>query len=158
MRSLLAAALVFVALGSGGCVAIDGGSVEVEWKIFAADGRGVINDCSCADPAIAYVQLKLAGPPENPDQPDPCAGNASCRFSCGRNDGITPFFIPPGPYLMSIEPLGADGTVATDALVPNPLVGQVTKGLSHDLGAFAIQAPCALRCHGDDLTRVCAAD
>jgi len=158
MKFPLAAALMLGSLpllAGSGCVAIDGGSVEVEWTVFSADGRGVITDCACADPPIAYVQLKLGGPPDNPGQPDPCAGNAACRFSCGRNDGITPFFIPPGPYLMSIEPLTADGTAIAGAMVPDPLVGQVTKGLSHDLGAFAIQAPCALRCHGNDPTMAC---
>ena len=156
MKTKLSLAIaLLLASGAAGCVAIDGGSVEVEWTVFAADGRGVITDCACAEPPIAFVQLKLAGPPENPDQPDPCAGNLSCRFSCGRNDGTTPFFIPPGPYLMSIEPLAADGTPIAGDMVPDPLVGQVTKGLSHDLGAFAIQAPCATRCHGADLTTAC---
>jgi len=159
MKPSLAAALTLGSLsllaGAAGCVSIDGGSVEVAWTVFAADGRGVITDCACADPPIAFVQLKLGGPPENPAQADPCAGNTACRFACGRHDGITPFFIPPGPYLMSIEPLTADGMAIAGDMVPDPLVGQVTKGLSHDLGAFAIQAPCAMRCHGNDPTTAC---
>jgi len=159
MKCPLAATLTLGSLsllaGAAGCVSIDGGSVEVEWTVFAADGRGVITDCACAEPPIAYVQLKLGGPPDNPTQADPCAGNTACRFSCGRHDGITPFFIPAGPYLMSIEPLSADGLAIAGDMVPDPLVGQVTKGLSHDLGAFAIQAPCAMRCHGNDPTTAC---
>ena len=157
MKAVFAAALAFAFLGTG-CVAIDGGAVEVSWTIFAADGRGVINDCSCAEPGIASVQLKLAGPPGSESQVDPCQGTDACRFSCGRKTGSTPFIIPQGAYLMSIEPLTADGTLAAGAMVPDPIVSQVEKGVPDDLMAFEIQAPCALRCHGDDLTRACAAD
>src|SRR3569623_3694424 len=129
MQSPLAAVLRLgrSLLAGSGCVAIDGGSVEVEWTVFSADGRGVITACACADPPIAYVQLKLGGPPDSPSQPDPCAGNAACRLSCVRNDGITPFFIPPGPYLMSIEFGVADGSPMCCDMVPDSLVGEVSK-------------------------------
>ena len=157
MRSALTL-LALASLGLGACVEIDGGAVEVPWTVFAKDGRGAINDCSCADPAIAYVRLKLAGPPDAPTQPDPCDGVGACQFSCGRKIGATPFFIPPGSYLMSIEPVAADGTVAATAMVPDPVLRQVTKGEPSELDAFGIEAPCAPRCHGDDLTMACAAN
>jgi hypothetical protein len=152
--------LAFAALGSGftACVDIDGGAVEVPWTVFAKDGRGAINDCSCADPAITYVQLKLAGPPDDPTRADPCAGVTSCRFSCDRKIGATPFIIPPGTYLMSIQPVASDGTAVTTAMVPDPILRQVDKGAPTELDAFEIQAPCALRCHGDDLQMPCSAN
>ena len=140
------------------CVGIDGGAVEVPWTVFARDGRGTINDCACADPAIAFIQLKLGAPPETPAQADPCDGAIACRFSCGRKTGATPFIIPPGSYLMSIQPQLADGTPSLTTMVPDPILRQVVKGAPTELDAFEIQAPCAPQCHGADPTMPCAAN
>ena len=80
LEACWAALVALAALGPAGCVAIDGGSVEVEWTVFAADGRGVITDCACADPPIAYVQLKLGGAPHNTSQAETSPGNTPIRF------------------------------------------------------------------------------
>lgn len=150
--------LVLASVSVAACVQIDGGAVEVAWTVFAEDGRGTINDCACADPGIAFVQLRLAGPPDNPAQADPCENVAACRFSCGRDMGATPFIIPPGAYLVSIQPQLPDGTVSPTAMVPDPILSQVVKGVPAELGALEIQAPCAPRCHGADLGMPCAAN
>jgi hypothetical protein len=154
-RGLVVAA-TFAALGAGwtGCVEINGGAVEVPWTVFAADGRGAINDCSCADPAIAYVRLRLTAP----DGSDPCATTDACRFECHRKTGATPFMIAAGTYLMSIEPEGADGAPLSPALVsvPAPMTRQVVRGAPTELDAFDIEVACAASCHGDDVDQPCA--
>ena len=145
-------------LSAGGCVEIDGGAVEVPWTVFAADGRGAINDCSCTEPAITSIRLKLT--PADPAAPptDPCATAASCRFACDRKTGATSFMIPPGAYLMSIEPEGADGAPldAGVVMVPAPMVRQVARGAPTELDALEVVAPCAASCHGADVEQPCA--
>jgi hypothetical protein len=151
-------ALGVFGFAAAGCVDVRGGSIEVPWAIFAHDGRGVINDCSCADPTIAAVRLALAAPVGAPPVADPCEGVAGCQFACGRKIGATPFFIPPGSYQISIEPIGADGTpipmnlVATTSSMP----AQVVFGQPSELDAFEIDAACAPSCHGDDITVPCS--
>jgi hypothetical protein len=150
--------LVFVAawlaLTGVACVDINGGAVEVPWIVFARDGRGAINDCACATPAIQSVRLKLEPAGANATPADPCAEASSCVFSCGRKIGSTPFMVPPGDYLMSIEPLGTDGLVIPEDAVPAPVLRRVQKGAPTELDAFEIQAPCG--CHGDDVQAPCA--
>lgn len=151
MKSVLAC--VVLALMGVACVDINGGAVEVAWIVFARDGRGAINDCSCAAPAIQSVRLKLDPAGTNTTPTDPCTGVAACVFSCGRKTGATPFVVPPGDYLMSIEPLGTDGLVIPEDAVPAPVLRQVQKGAPTELDAFEINAPCG--CHGDDVQVPC---
>jgi len=155
-RAAPLASLVLWAAATAGCVSIDGGTVEVAWTIFAADARGSINDCSCADPAIAHVRLRLAPPLEVPEQADPCETDPSCVFSCGRKAGATHFTIPAASYLMSIEPVDADGTAIAADRVPAPILMGVTKGQHTDLGALEIVAPCAATCNGGDILAPCS--
>ena len=147
-----------IAGGTGGCVEINGGAVEVPWTVFAEDGRGAINDCNCTEPAIMFVRLKLEAPLGAPDQPDPCAGSAACRFSCQRKTGATPFMIPPGTYQMSIEPETADGLPIDPGLVmvPAPITRDVVRGAAAELDALQITAPCAVSCSGGDMTKACS--
>jgi len=143
-----------LALLDGACVDINGGAVEVPWIVFARDGRGAINDCSCAAPVIESVRLKLDPAGANTGSADPCEGVGACVFACGRKTGATPFMVPPGDYLMSIEPLGTDGQVIPEDTVPAPVLRRVVKGAPTELDAFEIQAPCG--CHGDDVQVPCA--
>lgn len=138
---------------------INGGAAEVAWTVFAADGRGAINDCACTEPPIAFVRLKLEAPLESPGQPDPCAGSLACRFACERKTGATPFVIPPGKYQISIEPETADGVAIDPALirVPAPSEREVVRGAAAELDALEIEAPCAVRCQGGDMTKACSA-
>src|SRR6185503_17984914 len=85
------------ALGAAGCVRIEGGAVEVSWVVHSPEGQA-INDCGCASPAIASVQLNLRavdGSGQFPD-PMPCPHGADCTFPCQRQTGSTLFDIAPG--------------------------------------------------------------
>ena len=152
------AVMATIAGATQGCVEINGGAVEVPWTVFAEDGRGAINDCNCTEPAIMYVRLKLEAPLGAPDQPDPCAGSAACRFSCQRKTGATPFMIPPGTYQLSIEPETADGLPIDPGLVmvPAPITREVVRGAAAELDALQITAPCAVSCSGGDMTKACS--
>jgi hypothetical protein len=140
---------------SAGCVSVNGGAVEVAWMIFARDGRA-ITDCACADPAIAYVRLNLVSD-SDPDS-QPCAGLDSCRFSCGRQVGATPFMIAPGQYLMSLVPIGSDGVDLPSGSVesPAPESRSVVLGQPTELEAFMLKANCASRCNSSDVNLPCA--
>jgi hypothetical protein len=160
--------LGLVALGAiAGCVDVNGGAVEVAWAVFARDGRA-INDCSCAalssdvsssEPrvGIAYVRLNVVSDP-TPDS-QPCAGKDSCRFACNRKVGATPFMIPPGRYLMSLVPVGADGNdiAATEVKAPPPISRFVVTGQPTELEAFMLEAAnCASACNVGGITNACA--
>ena len=151
LRGAVGALGALAVLGTG-CVDVSGGAVEFPWAIFARDGRA-ITDCACADPPIAYVALALVS---EADGSDPCAFAASCRFTCGRKIGATPFFIPPGSYQMSIVPM--DGTLnvlPTVDTVP-PVVREVARGQPTELDAFMLTASCADRCNGGSPTQPCS--
>jgi len=85
------------------------------------------------------------------------SSSAACRFDCQRKTGATPFMVPPGTYQMSIVPETADGLPIDPGLVmvPAPITRDVVRGAAAELDALQITAPCALRCHGDDMTQAC---
>lgn len=157
-------ALIAMMGGAAGCVDIDGGAVEVSWAIFSRDGRA-INDCACASPRVSFVRLHLESVTDSALQP--CAGVNACRFSCGRKTGATPFMIPPGQYLMSLVPLGTDGTdiaAATTTQDPRPSVQRpapqwrsVVRGQPTQLEAFMLEADCESRCRGAEIFAACTA-
>ena len=146
-------AILFQALLLGGasCVAIDGGAVEASWVVRTPDGHG-IEDCACADPAIARIRFRVVGP----DGVDRCAGKASCGFSCARRSGATAFDIPPGSYAISLVPsdgAGVDLTriAAGQRAVQVPvaaLTRDVVHGQTTELEAFQVVAACADSCGG----------
>jgi hypothetical protein len=149
-------ALLFSALS---CVSIDGGAVEASWVVVTHDGR-VISECSCACPPIAKIRMQLVPVAGGAD---PCAGRASCEFSCGVQSGATRFDIPPGSYAITLVPVGADGSdipagaVDTCSAGPgaDPVVREVVSGRVTGLDAMTVLADCAPECGGSDNTKVC---
>jgi hypothetical protein len=159
MRNPLAA-LAIVASLIPACVKINGGAVEISWVVISPSGSG-INDCSCADPAIAKVRLVLRGKGGTIDGATPCAGKAQCDFPCQNQTGATQFDIPPtGPgesYKVSVVAVGNDGleipqTEIMTPSTPDPLLLQVTEGQPTEVDAFTLMAPCSPACSGN----VCA--
>jgi len=59
LRTLIAAMGCLFGTAVGGCVQIQGGSVEVSWVVHA-NGRA-ITDCGCSDPVIDKVRIELVG-------------------------------------------------------------------------------------------------
>ena len=154
--SILVAALAFPIFA--GCVRIDGGAVEVSWVVRSTDGRA-ITDCSCSDPPIAAVRLKLVGIGGDIAGTTPCDGQPQCQFACQRQTGATPFDIretqPGEMYEISVVAVGADGMDLTRVITPAPILRSVTRGEPTELEAFLLETQCAMECAGMNTSGVC---
>jgi hypothetical protein len=146
--------IVFLAVAAAAvsCVSIDGGAVEASWVVIALDGHAIAH-CSCSDPQIDSVRMKLVGASPAVMGSRPCLDRPSCQFSCERRTGATPFDIPPGDYLMSLIPvdaagqdLAATGAEGTRVDTPAPVLREVVRGQPTQLDAFALMAGCAPSC------------
>jgi hypothetical protein len=141
----------------GGCVQIDGGAVEVSWVVHA-EGRA-ITDCSCSNPQIDRVRIKLVGRGGSIEGNRPCDGRAQCEFSCQRQTGATPFDIPETHgderYEVSVIPLGKDGADLLQIVTPAPILRSVTRGQPTETEAFLLEAGCAPACEAMNKSGVC---
>jgi hypothetical protein len=154
----IAALGCFVGLASG-CVQIEGGSVEVSWVVHA-NGRA-ITDCSCADPVISKVRIRLEGHGGGIEGTTPCEGRAQCEFSCQRQTGATPFDIPATrgdeSYAVSVVAVGPDGVELPRVITPAPILRTVMKGQPTEVDAFLLEAAgCNEKCESMNRTGVCA--
>jgi hypothetical protein len=149
-------ALLFSALG---CVSVDGGAVEASWVVVTHDGRGIAR-CGCTCPSVAMIRIQLV---PTAGGADPCAGRASCQFSCDLQSGATRFDIPPGQYAISLLPVGADGNDITNGEAgscragpgTDPAIREGVSGRVTGLDAALVLADCAPECGGSDNTGVC---
>ncbi len=149
--------ILFLAAASmvvSSCVSVDGGAVEASWVVRSEDGRA-ITDCSCADPAIAFVRIALVGDSAAVKGAEPCQGRTQCEFTCGRHTGVTPFDIPPGAYLISLTSVDAMGQPLPAVQGPAPVLREVVKGQPTQLDAFQLVARCAADCAGGNEGKVC---
>ena len=146
--------IVFLAVAGAAvsCVSIDGGAVEASWVVIALDGHAIAH-CSCSDPQIDSVRMKLVGKSTAVMGSEPCRDRPSCQFSCERRTGATPFDIPAGDYLMSLVPVDAAGQDLTatgvqgrPVVTPAPVLREVVRGQPTQLDALAIVAGCAPSC------------
>jgi hypothetical protein len=120
----------------GGCIQIEGGAVEARWVLRTPQGNAVT--CQDNRARIAWIRFVLLPQPEDDD---PCSTDERCAFPCERGVGATPFFIPEGDYLISLQPLDADENPLTEADgvgMPAPLIRQVRTGQSTSLFANLI--------------------
>jgi hypothetical protein len=166
MRSII---LVLISIGCFwgplGCVPTEGGAVEASWVLRTFDGRA-ISSCRCSEPEIIRVRLVVAPiEPDGTTQQDVCAGRSDCEFSCSRQSGATPFFVPTGRYAISVAPLGVGGEIlageppyGAGVRVPAPILRDVVFGRPTQLDAVAIEAGCAATCNGEQSNRVCTRD
>lgn len=166
----LPALALAVATAVGGCVRIDGGAVEISWVVHSTEGQA-ITDCTCAAPAIAWVQLDLEGEVGVFPDDTPCAGKAECRFPCQRQTGATSFDISPGTpvdgvqpqYAISVTALGEDLSdlstmvdgAAPPVQTPAPILGSVVQGQPTEVEAFLLVAKCADECSEMNGSGVC---
>jgi hypothetical protein len=150
--------LVALELLVGGCVQIQGGSVEVSWVVHA-NGRA-ITDCGCADPAIASVRIDLTGRGGSIEGTTPCAGRTQCQFACGRQTGATPFDIPETHgdemYAIKVVAVGPDGADLPAVVAPAPILRTVIRGQPTEVEAFLLEAGCSMTCEDMNKSGVCA--
>jgi hypothetical protein len=157
LRIVSAALCCAVGCFVGGCVQIDGGAVEVSWVVHA-NGRA-ITDCSCSDPEITRVRIKLVGQGGGIDGTTPCAGRAQCEFGCQRQTGATPFDIPEThgdeKYAVSLVAVGPDGAELPQVITPAPILRSVVRGQPTEVEALLLEAGCAQACEGMNKSGVC---
>lgn len=122
----------------GSCDPVNGAAVEVSWVVHTPGGYS-IDDCACAEPAIASVRLLLT----------PQAGGESARsytFACKKQRGVTPFEVPAGLYQMEVQALDSTGQPVPSAVAPPPFVRNLVWGQPASMDAQLITAACDPDC------------
>jgi hypothetical protein len=103
-------AVVFVlCLAVHGCADVDGGAVELSWKLRAASGSSdTFLDCAITlEPTnrvvhVSKIQLEWE-----------VAGDVGTRsWKCDDDHGVTNFELPEGRALLHVSPICANGVVA----------------------------------------------
>ena len=125
-----------------GCVAVDGGAVELSWDIRQADGMAL--DDACDASRIAQVGLCARRCDDDAVPAGVCQGALVCpkaQWSCGDFSGATEFDLPEGPTELFIEAYCQDGSRAQGVQVPAPIVRSISKGRVSQLNALLITLP-----------------
>src|SRR5262245_33248281 len=139
--------VLLVAVGCllSACVKIDGGAVEISWVVRSAEGQA-ITDCSCANPVIEHVRLKLRGIGGDIEGATPCDGRAQCEFPCQRQTGSTPFDIKETQagemYEISVVAIGTAEEPLDGVMTPAPILRTVVRGQATEVEAFLLVAQC----------------
>jgi hypothetical protein len=116
-----------------GCSTVDGGAVELSWKLRAASGSTTqFLDCDSGFPGTGPVkQIRLnwqVGMDEG-----------FRDFACDPGHGVTGFDVPPGGALLTVAPLCANGPAAANTYIaPAPAERTVIVGNAISLGAVEI--------------------
>jgi hypothetical protein len=125
----LASAAAVGSTGTG-CVAIDGGAVEVSWSIRSFEGDAV---GTCLEARIDKIRLcwnPLTDPAPDGAPDEPCPPDQRRSFPCDDSSGVTGFDLDPGLTAFWIEPVCTDGEPADPGTyqVPPPIVRTVREG------------------------------
>jgi hypothetical protein len=124
-------------LGSG-CVAVDGGSIELAWTVRTEDGRA----CECETPGVQTVSVCIQGCAMS-DEVGTCQGETVCpleTFPCTRGRGSTGFSVAPGRTRIWITASRGDAGMS-GITVPEALLRDITKGDVTELNALLISVP-----------------
>ena len=125
--------------GSGsGCVAVDGGAIELAWTVRTEDGRA----CECDTPGIASVSLCIQGCAMS-DGLGNCQGDTACpleTFPCTRGRGSTDFSVATGRTRIWITAARGDAGMSGIS-VPEAVLRDVTQGDVTELNALLISVP-----------------
>jgi hypothetical protein len=134
-------------LGVGGCVAVNGGAVELSWIIRESDGSQA--DCSDDTVNVATVALCV----RSCDAIGPggeCTSSSgtddvvcpTAAFECQDHRGNTPFEIPPGRKELWIRvSCAGTGGATPNVTLPGSLIRDVVEGEVTELDALLITVP-----------------
>ena len=124
-----------VALLVAGCTTVDGGAVELSWKLRPASSSlaDKFVDCASGKPGTNPVtRIRLDW-----EVVGRTSGFASWR--CDDNHGVTGFDLPEGEALLSVTPECAEGPASPDTYTaPAPEQRRVILGDTVSLGAVEI--------------------
>ncbi len=133
--SLAAAAALAAALGA--CGTIEGGAVELSWRLRPEPGTIIENpspflDCDPMQPSTNPIgQIRLTW--------DVDGATDSTSFPCANGNGVTRFEVPPGDALLTVTPVcvGHDADPTT-YVTPAAVQRTVKVGDTVSLGAVEL--------------------
>lgn len=133
-------ALVACACGSAsaGCQNIDGGAVELSWRLRPESGQTPNNPC---DPFVCCDSLQ---PGTNPVDRIVLSWvvdgeGSSASWDCSSGNGVTRFDVPPGDALLSIAPVCKDHDADPSTYIaPAAEERTITIGNTVSLGAVEV--------------------
>jgi hypothetical protein len=134
-----------------GCDNVDGGAVELSWKLRPASSSfsDKFVDCNSEQPGAGVVTaIRLHW---HVDQPDGGASDCSQAWSCDDNHGVTGFDLPEGtaglwvtpecgPVQKSVEcgPMQGQPAMPGTYIAPAPVQRKVLRGDTVSLGAVEL--------------------
>ncbi len=139
-RRRIACAALVVACG---CTRVDGGAVELSWKLRPASGPA-------SDPKNPFLDCNITqNGKELPDTSpvseieiawSPCTGErCTARWDCTQNHGVTGFDLDEGDALLTITPVCADGPASPLSYeAAAPIQRSVVTGNIVNLGAVEL--------------------
>jgi hypothetical protein len=136
-RAIALALTPVLGLGLGACLAVDGGAVELSWKLRPASSSLPDKFVSCdsgLDGTNPVTEIQLAW-----EMQDGSGRTGSRSWRCSDNHGVTGFDLPPGDALLYVTPLCAEGPASTLAYTaPAPERRSVNPGDTVSLGAVEL--------------------
>jgi hypothetical protein len=123
------------------CVQVDGGAVELSWKLRPASSslEDKFVDCdSGRDGTGPVTAIRLHWQVDN-DSADPTGQEGSEAWNCSYNHGVTGFALAEGTASLWITPECADGTAASNTYIAPAIVQRsVIRGDTVSLGAVEL--------------------
>ena len=117
-------------LVASGCSSVDGGAVELSWKLRPASGASdLFVNCTSGYPDTGPVtRMRLDWQVGDVD--------GFATWSCDDQHGVTGFDLPPGTALLAVSPECNSGAAATNTYTPPaPELRSVVVGETISLGA-----------------------
>jgi len=161
-RVLLAGCVIAIAAATTlpACVEVDGGAVELSWRLRDSTGGEEPDMCTVTRVGkirICWIPLDAdAGLPSQPqctiERLDGGFKELYRDFDCVEKRGVTRFEVPPGQNAFFVQPVCNDGRAPTGPYqVPPPIVRQVDSGAVVTLNQLLVIVT-PTDCQGDACT------
>jgi hypothetical protein len=133
-----------------GCNTVDGGAVELSWKLRPSSSDGDKKFVDCTPPTPQREPDGGLPPHPNPitkmrlfwsvRMADGSEQSGTDEWSCNDSHGVTGFDLPPGQALLAVKPLCANDVEAFPGsyITPAAQERRVTKGDTVSLGAVQL--------------------
>jgi hypothetical protein len=138
---LIRVAIVTLCLPVHGCDTVNGGAVELSWKLrpVSSSLEDKFVDCLWGDASNAIAQIRLHWEVSNSSE-DPTGKVGSQAWSCGFSHGVTGFDLAEGLASLWVTPECADGqpAMASTYIAPAIVQRSVIRGDTVSLGAVEL--------------------
>jgi hypothetical protein len=127
-------------LGVHGCDGVEGGAVELSWKLRPATSASPDKFVMCDPDEIGtnpIVKMQLDWEVHTEDGREVSGAD---QWPCEDSHGVTGFDLPPGQVLLSVKPICPDENPASPAAYTAPAaeLRRVTRGDTISLGAVEL--------------------